>query len=91
MFESIKNQEIPDSCSYKGCLTFSICLDKEYKNSLFDLEEMLQIEALEGFSIISVFGQGFDQELDEWEWLLTKSFQKFFIFFKHVKMMKIYR
>jgi len=40
-------------------------LDKEYKNSLSDSEEMLQIEALEGFLIISVFDQVFDQELNE--------------------------
>jgi len=64
VLESLKNQEIPYSCSYKGCLTLFKSLNKEYKNSLSDLEEMLQIEALEGFSIISVFGQVFDQELD---------------------------
>ena len=59
MFKSLKNQEIPHSCSYKGCLTLFKSLDKEYKNSLFDLEEMLQIEALEDLSIISVLGQVF--------------------------------
>ena len=38
---------------------FSKSLDKEYKNSLSGLEEMLQTKALEGFSIISVFDQVF--------------------------------
>ena len=65
MFESLKNQEISHSCFYKVCLTLFKSLDKEYKNSLFDLEEMLQIEAQEGFSIVSVFDQVFDQELDD--------------------------
>ena len=49
VFESLKNQEIPHSCSYKGCLTLFKSLDKEYMNSLSDLKEMLQIEALKGF------------------------------------------
>ena len=55
-------------------------MDKEYKNSLSDSEEMLQIEALEGFLIISVFDQVFDQELNEWQWLLTRSSQKFLVY-----------
>jgi len=33
----------------------------------------------------------FCQELDEWEWFLTRFFQNFLIYFKHVKMMNIYR
>jgi len=66
VFESLKIQEIPHSySSYKGCFLLFKSLHKEYKNSLSDLEEMLQIEALEGFSIISIFDQVFDQELDE--------------------------
>jgi len=85
VFESFKNQEIPHSCSYKGCPTLFKSLDKEYKNSLSDLEEMLQIEALEGFSKISVFGQVFDQELDDWEWLLARYFQKFFMYINVLK------
>jgi len=65
MFESLNNQEISYFCPYKGCLTLFKSLDKEYKNSLFDIEKILQIEALEGFSIIIAFDQVFDQELDE--------------------------
>lgn len=46
---------------------------------------MLQIEALEGFSIISVFGQVFDQELDYWEWFLTRYFQMFLMYINMLK------
>ena len=49
VFESLKNQEIPQSCSYKAYLTLFKILEKEYKNLLSDLEEMLQIKAPEGF------------------------------------------
>ena len=46
---------------------------------------MLQIEALEGFSIISLLDQVFDQELDDWEWLLTRSFQMFLMYIYMLK------
>jgi len=64
VFESFKNQEIPHSCSYRGCITLFKSLDKEYKNSLSDLVEMLKIEALESFPVM-LFNQFFYQELDD--------------------------